>query len=466
MSYSVKPANPWGRLGASIGQGLAEQVPKEVERTRLSSGLKELGKKESSGNAYDQISELLSIPGMTEQKAQILFPYLQKQIAKNELAKRAGGQSTQPQQNINTQNVAGSPSIQSQAQTNNIQNAPANQVPFNANQVENQPNQLKTIITPESVKNAQEVFVPLNYQQRIQEKNRLIQENPASFPDDATAEQEVERLENLREKEILAKKAGYQNLQALQNSVIEKFDNRAKTIGVTDRLPVEILASLRDRAEDEIANGGDLEQVTRKYADKALALDKDLTTVDRIGASWGLKNADSNIETLKSIGEIFRKEGFGELYVNYIQASQNLSPNAASEIVYPIKNNRKLYEEIKSLPDKNLIVRGAVKNLIDFTGIGPSSRVPKKEMDKISKELAPLITKDSSLLNTAMYLDDKGYSSKDFMDYIEKQWNLGNISLSKEQQNELKKPHQYIPTLGDLFYRSQGLFKPIKSRKK
>jgi len=42
MSYSVKPGDIAGRLGLGLGQGLAEQIPKETEHYRLSQGLRQL----------------------------------------------------------------------------------------------------------------------------------------------------------------------------------------------------------------------------------------------------------------------------------------------------------------------------------------------------------------------------------------------------------------------------------------
>lgn len=41
----IKQGNIFGRIGSGIGQGLAEHAPKEIERSRLASGLKALGEK-------------------------------------------------------------------------------------------------------------------------------------------------------------------------------------------------------------------------------------------------------------------------------------------------------------------------------------------------------------------------------------------------------------------------------------
>ena len=38
MSYSVKPGNIFGRIGTSLGQGLAESIPKEARRANFLKG--------------------------------------------------------------------------------------------------------------------------------------------------------------------------------------------------------------------------------------------------------------------------------------------------------------------------------------------------------------------------------------------------------------------------------------------
>ena len=44
-----------GRIGKGFGQGLAEQLPKEIEKYRLSSGLNKLGKQDLSGKNQLQL---------------------------------------------------------------------------------------------------------------------------------------------------------------------------------------------------------------------------------------------------------------------------------------------------------------------------------------------------------------------------------------------------------------------------
>ena len=70
MAQKIQQASIFGRVGSGIGKGLAEQVPKEIERSRLSSGLESLSKEGTNLSPFQQYSRLLALPGMTPQGLQ------------------------------------------------------------------------------------------------------------------------------------------------------------------------------------------------------------------------------------------------------------------------------------------------------------------------------------------------------------------------------------------------------------
>jgi len=69
MSYQVKQGNIFGRLGSGIGQGLAEQLPKEIERSRLAQGLEDLSQQQGL-SPTQKFAKLAAIPGVTPQMIQ------------------------------------------------------------------------------------------------------------------------------------------------------------------------------------------------------------------------------------------------------------------------------------------------------------------------------------------------------------------------------------------------------------
>jgi len=58
--------NVFGRLGKGIGRGLSEQIPKEIERSRLASGLKKL-EQEKDLDPMKFFTRAATLPGATPQ---------------------------------------------------------------------------------------------------------------------------------------------------------------------------------------------------------------------------------------------------------------------------------------------------------------------------------------------------------------------------------------------------------------
>ena len=59
--YTVKQPNIFGRIGSGIGQGLAETLPKEMERGRLSQGLQQFEKESGNLKPVQQYTRLAEI---------------------------------------------------------------------------------------------------------------------------------------------------------------------------------------------------------------------------------------------------------------------------------------------------------------------------------------------------------------------------------------------------------------------
>ena len=66
MAQKISRGSILGRIGTGIGEGLAEQLPKEVDRHRLSSGLKQFEQDSAGLSPMQQVTRLASIPGALE----------------------------------------------------------------------------------------------------------------------------------------------------------------------------------------------------------------------------------------------------------------------------------------------------------------------------------------------------------------------------------------------------------------
>lgn len=97
MANYVKNANIFGRIGSGIGQGLAEQVPKEIERHRLASGLKQFEQDADSLTPLQQVARLSAIPGITPQTIQSASELAKHQGVRNSFINNARGGKSNPQ---------------------------------------------------------------------------------------------------------------------------------------------------------------------------------------------------------------------------------------------------------------------------------------------------------------------------------------------------------------------------------
>lgn len=90
-SISIPQPNIFGRIGTGIGQGLAEQLPKEIERGRLQSGLKQFEQDYQQLTPIQQLARLSAIPGITPQSIQSFQELAKNQNQGNAFRNSGGG---------------------------------------------------------------------------------------------------------------------------------------------------------------------------------------------------------------------------------------------------------------------------------------------------------------------------------------------------------------------------------------
>lgn len=410
------------RIGRGVAQGLNEQVPQEIDRYRLQKGLKDVGANSAGKSQYEIASQFMSIPGMTAEKFQALYPYLQQQQARQQAEQRtsaAGAQSQQPKQGQQPQGQAGG---QSQAA---LQQFPEDEG--------------ESIVSASNTLAAQKAFVPKSYQEIEREAAQLSRDNPVEFPTLQSAIPTVQAQEASRKAIFEAPQNEYALQKGVQTDVENEFDANLneRSAGVIGTVKQEFL----NKAYRDVATGKRSARDAGNYWGKeAEQFAKSTQSLRTQGLTpFYQRDRDETINNIKSIGKKYTELNKGDEFASELIDTFDLSPKKAYELAFPIDNNKE---------NKKII-----------TGIKPFiSNRPEKEVYKTNYELARNIKDSDSLVSIASNLYDRSWDPIGFKNAVQELYDSGEISLNKRQIAELQKPFNSAPSMGDFkLFRFKGL---------
>lgn len=322
MSYSIKQAPIGSRLGTGIGQGLSESIPKEIDRGRLASGLKQLSEKKGL-SPFEQFAGLASIPGTTPQIIQSGSELLRQQAYLNSLKNQFQGKN-------GTESGAYKPTAQEFMQ------------PVKG--------EVPTLATAEDTAQSYKSYIPPTEQQERQDAFDNFNANPARYNYDfenALAErksitgrnQEIQKSHQAQEEKAVAK----------ETKLKDAFDKESQRLGIIPMgenanfdpklyqlFEQKLLNSILSKKEG--GEGLTQEQATKKYSDellKAYENYRDLSTL----SSWSPKEFNRRVgviqKNMDSLGQEAKKVIMDKLIADY-----QLSPLFAAHKAYPLKKGQ------------------------------------------------------------------------------------------------------------------------------
>ena len=443
MAQYIKNANIFGRIGSNIGKGLAESIPKEVERNRMTEGLKELGGKQGL-TPFEQYAGLIGIPGVADrpQIVQTGGELLKHQgIAQG--FRNAGNQ----QDNANQQN-AGNP----------LRNAIENKGNQNQQQTAQglQPNP-SGLVSPSATRATLEHYIPKNRDQLLQRAGDLYDQNRQLYPNPEMAFQAAVQ-------EDAQNQAINQAQQGKRNSQIGVEDRaRGQLSKLREAANVEIPDNVYQQVEndvlDKISNGEGETEAT-KYGQKKLdEISRQYKALDTIGnLDYMFRDTKDIKRNLRDVREPFKERGDLENLADSYISKQHLSPGKGYYLAFPPSDIKELNNELVKLP--NLNTNDYVKKFPNKS-FQEIENLQQKDTLEASKRLAKAMGKDGSPLAIGEELKAKGYDPSIWFDYLGK--NRKSLDLSERQGRELEKPKNAFPTLNDnwLFF-SSGLDKLVE----
>jgi hypothetical protein len=443
------------RFGAGVGQGLAEQAPKEVERYRLASGLKQFENESGNLSPLQQLARLASIPGITPQMIQSFGELAEQQGIKNSYAKGRN----QGNQNGSSRNDI--PDYNSQA----LENIKFGQLPGQL-----QKNTQKNQTIPSDISREQEAasnqpaanenpllekYIPAspwNAQQDEEAINEAFDRGLATTFQEARAyaNNKRELYENAPEK--YRQQLDYK--KGVDKEVDDLFDSQLKTRlqkegkEINKDIPGDLQLNIKKVARNAVATKKMTpEQAAEYFSKKALDLAKDKSQALKIANRdiWDRllpKKKEETIKNLMHIAKNFDDMGSSEDFYNFlktdalnengIQEGMGLSPGGAAIIQYP-------------RTDK-------VKNLIKKTKI--SSKNPSESTREFAENLFNEMTPKDSFLAIArqMKQQDSNFDEYAFFDFLRENKDLYNTNkrLDREVSNGVS---DFFPNWRDI-----GLF--------
>ena len=406
MAFQVIPQSTFAsgvgaNLGKGLSQGLSEQLPKEIERIRLSQGLKGLESDVSQGNLtpFQQISKLAAIPGMDMQKIGALLPYIQQLQSRQALAQKAGANVPMVQQSQPTQQVSESAKRGSLRQR----------------------------------MEASDFAMPRNDQQIYQRANELAQLNANLTEQEAIAQAQAEDARRVQADEAVRGKANEvdNEFNRLTSAYLQKSGNE-KFADIIGEMQGDYLSRARDRALDE---GISPFTAGKQAAEDLLNFAKarqELRT-NRAALFYTGKSGDKVLKDIQNVRPEYEKRGQLENLRNDLINYHGLSPEEADRLAYPVSKEEKQY--IGALPrtTRSKLGMRSIKEL--------SSQQVREIANKMSKQDSPR--------SIAIALMEKGYDGSDFIEKM-KQYRDENPNDFTPRQSRDLTSFSERPTLGDI----------------
>lgn len=392
----------FGRLGKGIGQGLSDQIPKEVDRYRLSSGLQQLGKDAPNLSPFEQLTRFYSIPGVTPSMVESGTALLREEATRANAKRRGEKANAAIQQNTNT----ASPQFDNTVNQQEID--PQKTIASNAAKHAIRTNEAG-IAKPRPQQASVGLIRPFTQEEYDKELADFFTEFPNESIEKGMAYVNDKEKRKVAEQEALVKQG--QRQEAIEDSFRDLFDK--ELMKRTGKKTIEETYSLvSPESRKLLQDQGDI-----KYA-KSLASNNPKTkrqiVDEQVQEAKQLQNSWDSIRELKNKGifdiswknqnkiieraaEPFRKIGNQEEYRNLLTNELDYPQQYASYFAFQIKDNKELNNYIAKQPRVQFHARER------RPGFSAEERMPV-----IMSDIKKMIKGDDSLQSIALALAQKG----------------------------------------------------------
>lgn len=414
MVQYIKQAPLSARVGTGFAQGLADQIPKEIERNRLSSGLKNFEQDHQNLNPMQQLARLSSIPGIT--------PQMISSFA--DLA-RIGGYGT-AMQNL----AAGGEPSRGAPVAENL----SNRTPEAKTQLSPQDKALISSGIMQGGQGVQIPFMPQTVNSALSARNPyspVAQPQPPFSPQQKAASiaslmrqgftpeqaQAIQAQQEQAAREVPSVEQQRQSLIGSGENEASKELNRQleKRLqksgeGTFRDIVGDMQLDLETRMLDELKKNpnADVRELASQISKDALNFARVKTNIQNLISTTGIESLSRSdaLDKLKYASEIYRKAGRSQELYDLLRTKPSggvmgmgMSPQGAALIAYP--PTKPIQEVINSYKPP----QGYYNRLLgEYDTLGYDM---ERDAREFAKKIEPILSKDDSLLSIAQGISAK-----------------------------------------------------------
>lgn len=451
----IERSDPFGRIGKSFGEGLSEQIPKEVDRMRLSKGLQELEQQGGGLTPQQYFSRALQIPGLADrpQVVQSLSDLARQQNLRRIYGQGGGNlqdiQASPEAPKLDDIKFAGIDQRGSRTRAQRDREMGRDAVPSNFPDAEAEATALPGLDVRNETGRQFEPVKPWSTQRREDELGRELNRNPSLSLSEA---QQLVSEKEARERSMpQAEREVQEWKKTTQKDLDDEFDTQLSTIlqkegkDIYSDLTGETLLNLKKQAANDLQTNPELN--AKKAAEKWIKKGKQLAEAKgelKVQANRGFFDKISPYkkeETLKKLmaaEKIFAETGNRNEFFNILRTKNapaqvdekgnvivparfgfDASAGRAATIAYP-----------RSEPIKKLLSRNKNWDNVEIR------KLPQKNM-QFAKEVSENLRSEDSLLAIARQAKEKNsfFDESLFFDYFRE--NQDNLPLTPHMKQEL-----------------------------
>jgi hypothetical protein len=401
----ISQGNIFGRIGSALGQGLAQQLPKEIERGRLSSSLKNLNAQSKKENLspFEQFTGLVSSAHDYPQVIQSGSDILRQQG----MLQGAQGRRNQDQEAFNE-----------------IRNA-RSQNPRSEN---------KGLVNTQNTQAALEPAIPKQLGELQDRAVQLHDENPGLYPDWKSAMEGAALEDQQRVGQNKAQQEARHIQKGLETDIRKELAGLRQSANV--EIPDNIYQKIEDKTIDAIRNGEDELTAAKEGRDSLDKISRDYKSIDAFGNLTLLAAKPKEVKNaIKGLRKAFKDNGdTAENLADSLVAKNGLSNKYANYLANPPEG--KIDKTLSSAPSlkRPFVLPIPGVPLIPFNLKTPN--VEEKSLN-MSKKLGAMLEKNDSPLAIGYLLEQKGYDPEVWRNYLSE--NQKELNLSQSQARELQK---------------------------